>query len=127
MKTSTNVHSWNEIIGFYTDRIHEGDDQMPMLEFVLYLKENPIGERLFAFTDSLRLIISVHNPIEPFRDTLHLEFNQATDAFLFTYYKQLDRKPFVAEYKAESIVDKFMALIQGVGWQWLQAAVRLLR
>jgi hypothetical protein len=113
----TNVHSWDEIIGFYTDRIHEGDDQMPMLEFVLYLKDDSITDRLFAFTDSLRLIISVHNPIEPFRDSLHLEFNSDTDAFLFIYYnKLLEVKPYVAEYKAEKLRDKFNGLIKTARW-----------
>ena len=113
--TAFKAHDWQRIADFYKNLI--GGE--PMQKLVQYIREETsLSERLFACTSMHKLVLSIYNPIEWNRETLHINFDSLDRKWYFEY----NPKPFRPTelnkvYPEELGLQKFQKFIQILKWQ----------
>ncbi len=113
----SNAKPWDSIIDFYEELQLKGIDQAPMLALLHHIKDTYLSERLFAYTSLMSLVVSIYNPIEHFREALHINFDQTERKIHFKYYSLPFTKPtFIREYKEDEIITKFDSFVKFVRW-----------
>jgi hypothetical protein len=95
--------SWNEIEQFYADLISNGlplDNIIPMIQFIK--ADDRLPHKVFACTSLDKLIISVYNPIELWREAVHIQYNREKESRDFKYYPLPYQEPEIKEVTLES-------------------------
>jgi hypothetical protein len=114
---SATVKSWDYIIDFYKGAVKNGLNQTLMLNLVSDIASNKVSEKLFPRISLLRLVISIYEPIEPFRESIHIEFDPIANLFKFTYYSLPFQDPtFVRLYSPKDATTKFFQFIEWINW-----------
>jgi len=109
--------SWDHIEQYYI-RLNEGGiKQDNFLELIRYIRSSGISIRLFACTSLDKLVISIYNPIEWERETLHIEFDRSSQKWHFKYYpKPFEKVEFERTYPADKGIEKLDAFIKLMRW-----------
>ena len=113
----SNAKPWDSIIDFYEELRLKGIDQTPMLALAHHIKSTMLSERLFAYTSLMSLVISIYDPVEQFREALHINFGQMDRKIHFKYYSLPFTKPtFVRQCNEDEIITRFDNFITSVKW-----------
>ena len=83
-----NAQSWESIESHYADLNEHGWGHDRLLALVQHIKPTEFSQRLFAVTSLADLIISNCNPFEFGHQTLRIEFDRASQLFIFRYCLQ---------------------------------------
>jgi len=108
---------WDEIESFYVDLILEGWELSDLLSLVKYIRQNDLSKKLFAFTSLDKLIITIYNPAEFNRESLHIQYDMVRKLYIFKYYP-LPYEPveFERSYPGEVLLEKFQNLLGYLKW-----------
>ncbi len=91
--------------------------QSNMAELVRHIINTKLSERLFGASSWDKLIISIYNPIEWNRESLHVNFDTEKDEWHFVYYATPFLQPeFVRTYPFEKGIEKFDQFIKMINW-----------
>ena len=109
--------SWEEIAGVYSDLIKNGWKLEKMHELVLHIKSSPYSNRLFGTTSLDKLILSIYNPIDPFKESLHISLDRNENLWSFQYFAIPFKEPeFKRTYDADKGIEKLDSFIKMIGW-----------
>ena len=108
---------WDEIQEYYT-KLFKGSYNESIVLLVNHIIATKLSSRLFACTILNRLIISIYDPIEVNRESLHILFDIYTKQWTFEYYSKpfQTTQTFVRKYEQEKGIEKFDAFIKMIGW-----------
>ena len=114
----TNAISWEDIEHFYNDLISKGwplEAIIPLVQYIM--NDNNLNQKLFPMTSLDKLIISIYNPIEWQRETLHIHYEKEKNLWNFKYYPYPYQKvEHERNYSGELLVEKFQNYINMLGW-----------
>ena len=109
--------SWDDIEQYYQKRFKEDERCKNLLKLVRHISNSDLSKRLFAFTSMDKLVISIYEQIETFREALHITFDASNNKWEFKYYSIPFQEPkFVRTYSAEKGVEKFDNFIKMINW-----------
>lgn len=109
--------SWQDIEDFYVDLTNQGWKHERFVELIQHIRATKLADRLFACTSMYKLLVSIYNPIELQRETLHLTFDIHEQLWHFCYYAVPMREAeFQRRYSAELGVEKFEQFISMIRW-----------
>ena len=110
--------SWVEIERFYADLISQGwplDDIISMIQSIK--DDDRLRNKLFACTSLDKLIISIYNPIDLWREAAHIQYNREKELWDFKYYTSQYREPeHQRSYTGELLIEKFRNYVKVLGW-----------
>ena len=108
---------WSEIEAFYVDLILGGWGLNDLLSLVKYVRQNDLDKKLFAYTSLDKLIITIYNPAEFNRESLHIQYDATKKLYVFKYYP-LPYEPIEFEriYSGEVLLEKFQNLLGLLKW-----------
>jgi len=112
------AESWDVLEDKYIQ--HLSDSRLKMLELIRHIKNSDLSHRLFGATSIMgegKLMVSIYNPIDIRKETLHIRFNQTEMKWYFEYYAMPFEEPeFVRIYAEDKGIEKFDAFIKRVKW-----------
>lgn len=110
--------SWDEIEYFYIDLISKGWPLGDILSMIHFIKADAqLSNKLFACTSLDKLIISIYNPIELWREAIHIQYNKEKELWNFRYYPQPHHEPeHERNYPGNLLFDKFRDFVHILGW-----------
>jgi hypothetical protein len=110
--------SWDELDKYYVDLNNRNWGHDRLLELVRHIKTTRVSDRLFGSISMLdKLIVSIYDPIEWNRETLHIEFDRTNDSWYFKYYSRPNEEPkFERKYNAELGIEKFDKFVSVIKW-----------
>jgi len=108
------VVTWEEIEEKYANL---GLPFRSMLLLVKFIRNNQIDKRLFAYTSMHKLVVTIYDPPEWNRESLHIEFNPYSKIWHFEY-RPKPFEPSEAEryYPEEAGINKFCKYIELLKW-----------
>jgi hypothetical protein len=90
-------------------------DIISVIQFVK--NDGQLQNKLYACTSLDKLIISIYNPIEIWRETLHIEYDKGKELWNFKYYTVPYHKPeHERNYAGEILIEKFKKYIDTLKW-----------
>jgi len=109
---------WEDIRSFYSDLIVKGwplDDIIPVISYMA--DDSKLSERIFAYTSLDKLVLSIYYPIEPHRESLHIQFDKSNQLWEFKYYPA-PYQPVEHEraYPGNLLLEKFKNYISRLNW-----------
>ena len=108
---------WKEIEEHYVDLNNKGWGHHRLLELVRHIKSSGLQERLFAYTSLDKLIISIYDPIERDRESLHIDFDRDNQRWDFKYISiPSEQGGFERQYEADLGLEKFDKFISMIKW-----------
>ena len=112
-----NARSWEEIEAVYLDLLKHGWKHEKMVELVRHIKSAPYSNRIFGITSLDKLILSIYNPIEMFKESLHISFDTHKMKWDFKYHSIPFKKPeFERVYPEEKGIEKLDSFIDMIRW-----------
>lgn len=110
-------NGWPDVEQFYLELLRQGWNMVAVLELVRHIRSTGLADRLFACISLDKLIVGIYDPIEWQRETLHIEFDGATNTWTFAYYSRPHTMPgFVRKYPVEEGLKKFDQFIEVIKW-----------
>ena len=111
----TEVQTWDYIENrFSTDWC---GIQVNMLKLVRHIIVSGLSKRLYGSTSLDKLIISIYNPIEYDRESIHISFDVLTRKWHFEYFSiPFQKSEFVRTCSEEKGIEKFQSFIEMIGW-----------
>jgi hypothetical protein len=111
------VAQWQQIEEYYTDLISHGWELESMLSLIRFIRNNNLDKRLFAYTSLDKLVLTIYNPAEWHRESLHIEFERNLKKWHFEYHPK-PNGPIEAEryYSEEDGINKFCQYIEWLKW-----------
>ena len=107
---------WSEIENEYKELVQSNFFFKPLLDLVLYIRENEYDKRLYAYTSMHKLVISIYPDIAWNKEALHIELSTA-DKWLIEYFpKPCHSAEFVRQYAKNEIFKKFDDIIKYLNW-----------
>jgi hypothetical protein len=87
------------------------------LELIKFIKSSGIYKRINAFTSIDKLIVSANDPIDLFKEELHIAFHKNINMWQFAYYTIPYKPPeFDRMYEAEKGIENFKNFIKMINW-----------
>jgi hypothetical protein len=109
------AHSW--------DKIEENlksnflGQFIKMLDLVQHIKKTGASTRLYGLTSMDKLIVSVYDKIDPYKEALHISYNLPTNKWHFEYRAKPFQDPeFERTYEADIGIQKFDDFLKKVNW-----------
>ena len=88
-----------------------------MLLLVKFIQNNHMDQRLFAYTSMHKLVVTIYNPPEWNRESLHIEFNTNSKRWHFEYrpkpFEAIEMERYCPE---EEGINKFCKYIEWLKW-----------
>jgi hypothetical protein len=110
------VRSWDEMEEHFT-KWFSGVHQDNIGNLIRHIKSSGLSDRLFGYTSMNKLVISIYNPIEWNRESLHVEFDHINQKWHFKYHPKPDApEEFVKTYDVNMGIEKFDNFIKLMGW-----------
>lgn len=107
---------WNEIESHFDTGLGE-QHKTNIAELVRHIKSVGFADRLFGIISLNRLVVSIYDPIEWDRETLHIAFDAYKSEWHFVYFAMPFRSPeFTRTYPPEKGIRKFDNFIKMIGW-----------
>jgi len=117
MSSSVKIVPWEEIEDRYKDLIAHNWLVEPMLNLVQFIINNGYDQKLYGYTSLDRLVITIYDPAESHRESLHIQFNQHTRQWHFEYHsKPYERVEKERYYTEEQGIEKFCQFIEWLKW-----------
>ena len=117
---TTRVMSWKEIEEKYIDLIAYGWELENMLGLVKSIQQEAFAERIYGFVSMMSyetLIVSIYNPIDLHRETLHVSFDSKRKRWHFEYHPKHHLPIEMERYYGEEIgMLKFRQFIDWLKW-----------
>jgi hypothetical protein len=108
------AQTWDSIENRYTDR---GDKHTRLVELIRHIKDSGLSQRLFGFTSMDKLVVSIYDPLNYTKESLHITFDSVNRKWHFEYYAQPFADPeFVRIYDEEKGIEKFDNFIKMIKW-----------
>ncbi|MEZ2335499.1 hypothetical protein AB6735_07675 [Mucilaginibacter sp. RCC_168] len=115
--SQTRAVLWNKIEERYADFVNHGFVLQPILSLVQFIRENGFNKRLHAFTSMHKLVISIYDPLEWDRETLHIELDIPSKKVHFVYCpKPFEPSEAVRSYPEEDIIPRFSRYMSHLKW-----------
>ena len=93
------------------------NDNPEMSGLIQHIIASKLTNRLYAIISLDRLVISVNNPVEMDRESLHVKFDKHAEKWNFTYYSIPYKEPeFVRTYERSAGVEKFNSFLKMINW-----------
>lgn len=93
------------------------DDNPEMLSLIQHIRTSNLADRLFAIISLDKLVISIYNPLEMDRESLHVKFDVSLEKWNFTYYSIPFKEPeFIRTYERNAGLQKFDSFIKMKNW-----------
>ena len=84
---------------------------------ITHIRKSGLSNRLFAVASMDKLIVSIYNPLEWNRESLHISFDVGKAEWHFEYRSMPFRSAeFVRNYPWELGAEKFDQFIELIGW-----------
>jgi hypothetical protein len=116
-ETNSNIEprSWDSIINTY--KSIDENSYLKMIELVSYIKNSDFKNKLFGTTSLTKLIISIYNPMQFNRETLHIDFDPNSNKWHFQYFSLPFQDPeFIRTYDSNDGIRKFNQIIKFLKW-----------
>lgn len=114
----TKAHSWDYIGEFFSS--DHGGVNSKMVDLVNHIQQSDLSKRLFGYVSILdfnRLIISIYDPIDFHKESLHIAFDTSKNTWSFNYYAKPFQDPeFVRTYSVDKGIEKFDKFISMIKW-----------
>ena len=111
------IRPWEEIEKSYIDLVSHGFDFDSILGLIKFIRNNSFEDRLFGYTSLEKLIITIYNPAEWHRESLHVGFDRHTKRWQFEYYSKPGEPIGFERYYSEEIgLEKFSQFIEWIKW-----------
>ena len=120
--TTRKYHPWNakaqswEFIEnrYLTDW---NDKHFRLLELVRHIKGSDLANRLFGSTSMDKLVVSIFDPLDYRKESLHITFDLYSNKWHFEYFAMpFQDTEFVRTYDAEKGIEKFDNFIKMIKW-----------
>jgi hypothetical protein len=106
---------WEKIEHFF--RFFFDAPREKMVELVEHIRSTGLDKRLFGGTSLDRLIISIDDNIDRYKDALHIRYDMAANLWRFEYFaKPFQDAEFVRTYPSDIGIEKFDNFIRLIGW-----------
>lgn len=107
---------WHEVHDFFLNNF-SGTYCTNIAKLVGHIIDSGYSQRLNACTSVDRLLISIYDPIEYNRETLHVSFDRVSQRWSFNYYaKPFQQADFSRNYSSEHGIEKFDNFIKMIAW-----------
>ncbi len=117
MPQIVNTVSWELIERHYTDLIANGWLLEPMLSLIKFIKNNDLDKILFPYTSLDTLVVTIYNPAEWHRESIHIQFKQQSETWHFEYFSRPGEPGKVERYyNSEDGISKFSQYIDYLKW-----------
>jgi len=122
MTTRQKYHPWNakaETWDAIENRylMYYSEVHIKMIELIRYIKNSELSKRLYGSTSMDKLVISIYNPIDYRKESLHIFFNLDTKKWRFEYFAMPYQKAeFARNYPEEKGIEKLNKFIESIGW-----------
>jgi hypothetical protein len=94
-----------------------GGEHIRLLELTRHIKTSKLADRLYGSTSMDKLVISIYNPLDYQKESLHIQFDLGSKKWHFEYHAIPYQKPeFVRTYKEEIGIEKFDNFIKMINW-----------
>lgn len=94
-----------------------GDEHARMLELVRHIRATELSKRLFGSTSMDKLVISIYDPMDYWKESLHITFDLHSNQWLFRYFALPFGDPeFIRTYDAEKGIEKFDNFLVMLNW-----------
>ncbi|MFN0213382.1 MAG: hypothetical protein ACKVT2_03935 [Saprospiraceae bacterium] len=94
-----------------------GEKHFKMLELVQHIKNSTLSNRIFGSTSMDKLVVSIYDPIEYEKESLHVIFDLHSNKWHFKYFAMPFQSPeFVRIYDSEKGIEKFDNFINMIKW-----------
>ena len=109
------AQSWDYIENrFLTDW---GDKHTRLLELVRHIKNSDLSQKLFGSTSMDKLVVSIYDPLDYRKESLHITFDLFDKKWKFLYYaKPFGEAEFVRTYDEDKGIEKFDNFIKMIKW-----------
>jgi hypothetical protein len=88
-----------------------------LLELVRHIKTSDLANRLFGSTSMDKLVVSIFDPLDYRKESLHITFDLCSDKWHFEYHAMPFQDPeFVRTYAADKGFEKFDNFIKMIKW-----------
>jgi hypothetical protein len=112
---SAHAVSWDEIEVRYIR--NWAGAHVEMLKLVRYIKNSELAKRLYGSTSMDKLVVSIYNPLDYRKESLHITYGLESNKWQFEYYALPFQEPeFVRTYEAEKGIEKFEDFIRMIKW-----------
>lgn len=112
---AANAQSWGFIENRYIEDWSGGHGRL--LELIRHIKTFKLAERLYGSTSMDKLVISIYDPLDYQKESLHIQFDLVTKKWHFEYQAMPFQKPeFVRTYNEEKGIEKFDNFIKMINW-----------
>jgi hypothetical protein len=110
-----NAESWDSIENFYI-QLCQGEHSN-LLELVRHIMNSELKDRLYGLTSMDKLVISIYDPIDFWKEALHITFDLLNRKWNFEYKAMPFQDPeFVRTYNEEEGIEKFDNFIKMIKW-----------
>ena len=111
----TKAQTWDDIENRY---INDWEGQhVELLELIRHIKNSELSEKLFGSTSMDKLVVSIYDPLDYRRESLHITFDLVDRKWHFVYYaKPFADAEFIKIYNEDKGIEKFDNFIKMIGW-----------
>lgn len=78
------ARAWDDIEADYVKWF--SDAHVEMIKLVRHIKESGLSSRLFAYTSMDKLVVSIYENIDPFKESLHITYDLNSNEWNYKYY-----------------------------------------
>ena len=109
-----NIRTWD-----YIEHAASLGGEEKMVELIRHIKSSEISKRIHGTWDVVKLVLSVYDndPMQLYKEALHITFDSTTDSWIFEYYAVPYKKlEFEREYQADKGIEKFESFVKMIRW-----------
>lgn len=94
-----------------------GDKHQGLIELVRHIRNSGLALRLFGSTSMDKLVISIYDPLDYYKEALHIRFDLDIRKWQFEYFAIPYQAPeFVRTYDEELGIKKLDKFISSISW-----------
>ena len=121
MKKSRKYQPWNskaQTWEYIENRFTEDwPDHTSMLELIQHTRNSELKNRLFGSTSMDKLVVSIYDPIDYRKESLHITFNLFNSKWKFEYIAMpFDKPEFIRTYDKQLGIEKLENFIKMIKW-----------
>ena len=121
MNKSRKYHPWNakaQSWEFIENRFEEDwPDHTSMLKLIQHIRNSELEDKLFGSTSMDKLVVSIYDPVDYRKESLHITFNLFKSEWKFEYIAMpFDNPNFIRTYDEQLGIEKLEKFIKMIKW-----------
>ncbi len=112
------ARKWEDILSFYNELVSKDwplHEITPVINYII--RDNELNEKLFGCTSLDKLVISIYNPIDKHRESMHIQFDNTNQLWVFEYYPAPNYPvEHTRAYPGNMLLEKFKDYINELKW-----------